>query len=301
MLFREVMMMTVRQAEAIRDAFSRKENPTEEEFFAFTEGMGYLIEKVKSPEDMMFLGGVYYDLKHFDLALKYYEMAAAYDFRDAYAGLGYIWYYGRTGKKDYEKAFQYYSKAAEMGDLPSAYKIADMYKNGYYVKRDCNKYKEIIKGLYPKVKNAAFLSDPLPEVFMRLARIYTEEGRTREAAELYCSAKAFLAQRLRYNPFFGDLNNMKWLIDSLYGLVDFDEDNIDFYDLYHLLKSPCTVTFRYQGREYAVKAIEENGECVISFGDKWYRTRDSFFGKATIGNARLTSVCSEFCLFEVKR
>lgn len=294
-------MMTVKQAEAIRDAFAKKENPSEEEFFAFTEAMGYLIEKVKSPGDMMFLGGVYYELKDYDLALKYYEMAAAYDSRDAYAGLGYIWYYGRTGKKDYEKAFQYYSKAAEMGDLQSAYKIADMYKNGYYVKQDYEKYKEIIKGLYPKVKNAAYLNVPLSEVSMRLAKIYTEEGRTREAAELYYSAKAFLAERLRYNPFFGDLNNMKWLIDDLYALMDFDEDNFDFYDLYHLLKGPCTVTFRYQDKDYTVKAVEEEGECVISFGKKWYRTRDDFFGKAAIGNARLTSVCDQFYLFEVKR
>lgn len=298
---REVMVMTVGQAKAIRDAFAKKENPSDEEFFAFTEAMGYLIEKVKSPGDMVFLGGVYYDLKDFDLALKYYEMAAGYDSLDACAGLGYIWYYGRTGKRDYEKAFQYFSKAAAMGDLQSAYKIADMYKNGYYVKQDREHYKRIIKGLYPRVKNAVYLTDPLPEISMRLAEIDVEEGRTREAAELYCSARAFLAERLRYNPFFGDLNNMKWLIDGLYALVDFDEDNFDFYDLYHLLKSPCTVTFRYHGRDYAVRAVAEDSECSIAFGDKWYRTRDDFFGRATIENARLTSVCSQFYLFEVKR
>ena len=58
-----------------------------------------------------------------------------------------------------------------MGDLIAAYKVADMYKNGYYVQQDTEKYKSMIEELYPKVKNARRLNEPLPEVFTRLARI----------------------------------------------------------------------------------------------------------------------------------
>ena len=50
--------------------------------------------------------------------------------------LGYIYYYGRTGKTDYEKAFKYFVKGALDGHLRSLYKVGDFYKNGFYVDKD---------------------------------------------------------------------------------------------------------------------------------------------------------------------
>ena len=44
------------------------------------------------------------------------------------------------------------------------------------------------------------------------------------------------AQRIRHNAFFGNLNIMKWLIDDLYELIEFDEEYFDFFDLYYLLR-----------------------------------------------------------------
>lgn len=304
--------MTIQQAEQIRDEYAEKTNPTDEELFEFTEAMNYLIEERQSPRDMLYLGGVYYDLRDFDLALKYYERAASYGDLDAYVCLGYIWYYGRTGEKDYEKAFRYYSKAADLGDIVSAYKVADMYKNGYYVQKDYGKYAEIIKELYPKVKNARYIDDPLPEVYTRLAGIYTEEGRVSDAVRLYLEAKDFLAQRIAYNPFFGNLSIMKWLIDDLYELISLDEETVDFFDLYYLLKEPCTVTFEYCGmtllddfdedhEPLTVEVITEDGENVIKFGDKWFRTREDFFAKAEYEGERLVTLNREFCNFEVTR
>ena len=180
----------------------------------------------------------YYDERQFELALKYYEMAAEYKFNSAYECLGYIWYYGRTGTRDYEKAFKYFSLAREGGNIVAAYKLADMYKNGYYVEKNYEKYCEIIEELYPVVNNASNLGEPLPEIFTRLAKIRSEQGRTNEAIQLYYRAKDFLAQRISYNAFFGYLNIMMWLEDDLYKLTEFDPENFDFYDLYHLAKAP---------------------------------------------------------------
>ena len=84
-------------------------------------------------------------MKRFDLALKYYEMAASYDYDEAYECLGYIWYYGRTGERDYKKAFEYFSKMMNKGHLVASYKVADMYKNGYYVEKNMETYKKIIE------------------------------------------------------------------------------------------------------------------------------------------------------------
>ena len=123
--------MTIAEAKRVESAFYEKSAPTEEDVFLFTEALNYLIEETKDPGYMLELGGYYYGERKFDLALKYYELAAEYKLIDAYDCLGYIWYYGRTGKRDYEKAFKYFSLSAEAGNLQAAYKVADMYKNGY--------------------------------------------------------------------------------------------------------------------------------------------------------------------------
>lgn len=291
--------MTINEAMKIYKKFSQMNNPSEEDVFRYTEAMEFLISETKNPEYMMNLGGYYYEIRKFDLALKYYEMAESYDYAPAYECLGYIWYYGRTGERDYKKAFTYYSKAAEKGNLVCEYKLADMYKNGYYVPKDYEKYKSIIESLYPKIKDTEQLFDPLPEIFTRLARIRAEEGRNEDAIELYLTAKDFLAQRIHYNAYFGNLNIMKWLIQDLYKLIDFDSEEFDFFDLYYVLQSPAKLTFDYSGKTHTVESSMENNECVICFDGKWFRNIDDFFQKACIGGDKLTAVADDLYDFEV--
>ena len=219
-----------------------------------------------------------------DLALKYYEMADSYGDEWAPEGLGYIWYYGRTGEKDYEKAFKYYSKAAENGMIKSKIKVADMYRNGYYVEKDYDKYVRLVEEVYREVKNSTFPGDPVSEVFTRLARIRKEQGYEDEAVRLYLEARSFQAQRLCYNPFFGDLNIMKWLIEDLYELIEVDYADIDLYDLFYLLKKPVRISFRMidSDEEYVVEGVEEEGGVSVRFGDQWYRSVDDFFRQATV-------------------
>ena len=143
--------MTILEARKICQDFYDLTNPTEDDEFVFTEAMRFLIDETKNSDCMVELGGYYYGIRQFDLALKYYELAAEYGNRYAISNLGYIWYYGRTGEKNYEKAFYYFDKARQMGDMIAAYKVADMYKNGYFVNQDYEKYKSIIEELYPKV------------------------------------------------------------------------------------------------------------------------------------------------------
>lgn len=77
--------MTIKEAEQmIIDAYSNYRLP-EENKVMLIEALEYLIEETHDPEHMMHLGGIYYDDRCFDLALKYYEMAAAYDHTQAQA------------------------------------------------------------------------------------------------------------------------------------------------------------------------------------------------------------------------
>ena len=292
--------MTIKEAMKIEYDFYEIQSPTEEDVFRYTEAMDFLIRETGQSRYMMSLGGYYYEQKQFDLALKYYEMAAECQDPNADMCLGYIWYYGRTGERDYEKAFHYYSKGMEKGDLQCTYKIADMYKNGYYVEKDYARYCEMIEDLYPKIKDARYVNDPLPEIFTRLARIRIEQEKFDEAEDLLLSAKEFLAQRISCHPFFGDLNIMKWLVEDLYKLPPKIEPmDFDLYDLYVILREPVQVYFYYKRKKMEIKAVMEDGECVISFNGHWYRDVDDFFAKASIDGNLLTSLYHELYGWEV--
>ena len=293
--------MTEREAKRIMYDFFEMTNPSEEDEFIYTEAMDYLIKTTNNPEYMMSLGGHYYAKKIFDLALKYYEMAETLGYEPAYECLGYIWYYGRTGERDYEKAFKCFSRSAELGNIVSSYKVADMYKNGYFVEKDYEKYKEIIRNLYPKVADMynRNIYDPIPEIYTRLAKIWVEDGDDEGAIDLYYRAKDFLSQRIKYNNFFGNLNIMKWLIGDLYELIDFDEFEFDLYDLYYVLTKPSKVSFKYDEKLQTIESVEDDDDMGICFNGKWYKGVDEFFAKAVIDDKKLTSIYDELYRFEI--
>ena len=291
--------MTIVEARKICREFYQLTNPNDEDEFLFVEALQFLIEETKNSDYMVDLGAFYYGKRQFDLALKYYDLAAEDDNLYAISNLGYVWYYGRTGEKNYEKAFYYFDKARRMGDLIAAYKVADMYKNGYFVEKDFEKYKEIIENLYEQNKDDFWYRMPAPEILTRLAKIRAEEGKTEEALELYDDARYYLGERIQENPFFGNLSIMKWAIEEIYRLREFDPEDFEFYDLYHLLKKPVKVQFVFEENVHEVEAVEEDGEVVIRFDDKWFRTIDDFFQKAELEGELLTTRYEELYDFEV--
>lgn len=289
--------MTTQEAREIIDELYYKTNLTKEEEFMYIESLKFLIEEEQDPEDMMHLGGLYYEMKKFDLALKYYNMASNLNYEKADECLGYIYYYGRVGERDYEKAYFHYKRSADMGNIVSAYKIADMYKNGYFVEKDFEKYKSIIKELYPKVKGMTNLFSPVPEILTRLAGIYVLENKNDDAIRLYLYSKNFLAQRIKYNAFFGNISIMKWIINDLYKIYEFDYYEFDFYDLFCLLNKPSKVTFMYNDKKYEVVSSIEDNEPIVSFNNKWYHSIFDFIAYATIGDFKLNNIYDELYNF----
>ena len=290
--------MTLKEAKEICARLCEDdETLSDDDFFLYTEAMGFVIAETHDPGYMTDLGAAYYARKDYDLALKYYEMAAALDYEPAIQGLGYIWYYGRTGTVDYEKAFHYFSSLKH--NIVAQYKVADMYKNGYYVKKDYEKYKNIIETLYDEVKDIDNAYAPIPEIFTRLASIRKKEGKTDEAIYLYLEAKDVLALRIENNPFFGNISIMKYLIQDLYSLKAIDKNHIDLFDLFELLKNPVHISFYYDEEEHLIESVEENGNIVIHFDNKWYRTIDDFFEKAEIDGQRIVILGWELYDFEV--
>ena len=268
--------MTVQEALGIYNEFNKNNgNYSEDDFFVYTEAPKYLIDETADPEYMFCLGGAYYYEKEYELALKYYEMTVAYDENNTAAleGLGYIWYYGRTGAVDYKKAFEYYSRAAEAGCDISRYKVADMYRYGLYVHQDFDKFKEIIESLYSYYKWTDMVDDPLPEICIRLAYIRECEGNTDEAVKLLLEGKSMLSSRIGFDHFFSNFSIMENMVNDLYRLREFDKSKFDLYDLYYLLKEPTKVRFTYEGKEYIVESVcEEDGSMSVCCNGKWYRS-----------------------------
>lgn len=283
------MELTIEKAQQILDDYYDLTQPTYKDDIQLINALEYLIKETNNPEYMVELGGWYYGQKQFDLAEEYYLMAAKLDYNNAYECLGYIYYYGRVGQPDYEKAFHYYKLASDQGNLVAAYKLADMYKNGYYVQKDYPKYVQIIKDLYPKIQGATNTFDPVPEIYSRLAKIYVEEGNEDQAIQLLLIAKEFQSQRLIYSQFFGDLTIMKYIVNDLYSLIQFDPDYMDLFDLYYALQKPCKVAIEILGEDHIIEAKYEDGLFFICMDDKNYEDVDQFFLKAKINGEPIST------------
>jgi tetratricopeptide (TPR) repeat protein len=283
------MELTIEKAQQILDDYYDLTQPTYEDDIQLINALEYLIKETNNPEYMVELGGWYYGQKQFDLAEEYYLMAAKLDYNNAYECLGYIYYYGRVGQPDYEKAFHYYKLASDQGNLVAAYKLADMYKNGYYVQKDYPKYVQMIKDLYPKIQGATNTFDPVPEIYSRLAKIYVEEGNEDQAIQLLLIAKEFQSQRLIYSHFFGDLTIMKYIVNDLYSLIQFDPDYMDLFDLYYALQKPCKVAIEILGEDHIIEAKYEDGLFFICMDDKNYEDVDQFFLKAKINGEPIST------------
>ncbi|MCR4892772.1 MAG: hypothetical protein K5989_11400 [Lachnospiraceae bacterium] len=280
-------------------------SPTADDEFMYTEALGVLIQETKEPKYMVELGWYYSSIKRFDLEIKYLELAAESGYGPAFEELGYMWYYGQHGEKDYDKAFQCFSRGAERdkygnsGSLWCRYKLADMYRYGLSVDKDPDKYRQMIEAAYEDVKNPRFLNEPFPEIALRLAGIRAEEGKKEEAVRLLRQAKSFLAERLSVDPFWGHINVMGRIVRFLYRLTPFNIEYADFYDLFHMTGEEGEYSFMREGRKYILIVSEEDGEYGIKFDGRWYRSFEEFCQKAELGGSKITRIYDEFYDLEV--
>ena len=66
-----------------------------------------------------------------------YALADKWGNSQGTVNLGYIYYYGRTGERDYARAFQLFSKAVATDDNPEGlWKLGDMWHKGLFVEKD---------------------------------------------------------------------------------------------------------------------------------------------------------------------
>ena len=293
--------MTIEQAKQIYEKYAYLPSLTKEEKEELLNACRSLIELTGEYEWMMELAGIYAMDKNYTEAAKYYEMAFEHGCDMAAESLGTLYYYGRTGKPDYEKAMMYCNKAAEAGSVNALVRMSDMYKNGYGVKRNPEEAVRMLEKAYELVKDTELMDDPLPEVFTRLARFRRSEDRIDEAIDLYERAKGFLAGRLLDNPAFADLNTMEWLVTELYDLKEPDAENLDLFDLYWLLKKPSVYALDIDETQYVARAIGMENETAVLFEGKHYDSPGDFMQHAMINGERLIQLWEQINIFPVSQ
>ena len=276
--------MNLGEALNIKAEYYDKSVRTEYDDLIFANALEYLIDYTNDARFMTELAWHYCANRRFDLEFKYLEMALAHGDSGALVGLGYMWYYGHNGEKDYERAFQYFSRGMsgknDDRSLRCRYKLADMYHYGLYVSSDQDKYRKMIKEAYGDVKDSIFLHYPLPEIFFRYAGIEFEEGNISEADKLLCTAKRFMAERFIFEPpFWGHMKVMERIIRLMYDLKRFDEESFDIYDCFYLVGTPCKVRFVSDNKEYVITMMGQKG---IYFENKWYKTFAEMVEKAIL-------------------
>ena len=134
----------------------KEEKYTEKEYHLVEDAIKYRVKnKLMNYWEPMFY---YFSRNNFKLSLlyahKFYNNSVKkHNFSaksSACNWLGDHYLYGFGTVKDYKKAYIYYMEALEIdkNDPYALYDLAIMYKNGYYVKRDIDKYHEIITKLF---------------------------------------------------------------------------------------------------------------------------------------------------------
>ncbi|MCR4762893.1 MAG: hypothetical protein K5696_05125 [Lachnospiraceae bacterium] len=283
--------MTIAEASQIEQDFMDTSSPTEDQEFLYTEALGFLIEETKNPKYMYNLGWHYCTKKRFDLEIKYLEMAAEYNFGPALEELGYMWYYGQHGEKDYKKAFEYFSRGADIAheeyprSLWCKYKLADMYHNGYAVEKDEKRYRKIIEEAYEEVKDPQYLNEPFPEIAWRYAGILAGDGDKDKAYSLLEQAKSFLAERISLESFWGYIDTMGRIVNNMYELKPLNKDMFNFYDLFFLANEPGIWEFTYNGKTYRIEATDDEDR-AIRFEGRYYRDFSELCQKAAIDGER---------------
>lgn len=162
------------------------------------------------------LGNLYYigrlGKKDFQLAKKYYEIAARLGSMNACENLGYIYYYGRVGEPDYEKSFKYFIKGSLNNRPISSYKIGDFYRNGYYVEKDPEQAFRIYKNCKKSLDKDDEILSAGADVSLRIGDCYFEgigtEQDYKNALINYSTAENLYYVRIENGEYFY-MDNLK--------------------------------------------------------------------------------------------
>jgi len=134
--------------------------------------------------------------------------------------LGYIYYFGRAnnGIGEYDKAFKYFSIGAASGIYESRYKLADMFRHGYYFTKNNRVAEEIYTDLYQenlKIFSKGFLDCKFADLALRMGGIFAEKQQWPAAYYFYLQADFAIRERMSNYDYYGDQRVFDGVIEGL--------------------------------------------------------------------------------------
>ena len=215
--------------------------------------------------------------------------------------VGNLYSSGVLGYKDHKKAFEYYTRAAKtepFGDgksLETAFKevatdaklkLAVMYKEGIYVERSYEKYKELISELSEQTSGSEWYEQNY-EILKERANILINDGKIDEGLELLFNARndVFLFVS-KYGLYIDELIGINRMI---YTYLPFDYSEIEPEDITFLLEKEHKIIFRYEDEIFLINVEKIDDRILIYFENQYYSDPVTFLETAVIGE-------KEFCL-----
>jgi len=144
---------------------------------------------------------------------------------DAHAAnsLGYIYYSSRLGKPDYEKAFFYFTQAADCGIVEATYKLSDMYRHGHGTDHNPTKAWELLCSLYEKIDKKKKWKWKYPDICLRMGYCYRDgigvDADKEKAYYYFTEAKIGIEERIEKDKGFGDEVVLKNILEALSTLL----------------------------------------------------------------------------------
>ncbi len=127
-------------------------------------------------EDEIYLnkGADAYQAGDYETAIRLYQKSADMGNITALSNLGYCYYYGRSIPVDKTKAKECWEKAAIFGDIPSVYKLGDMYRYGD-LPQNLNYSHALYKRAFLLALDNMDNYYVAPDAFLRMLKYYPEE------------------------------------------------------------------------------------------------------------------------------
>ena len=308
--------MTVEEARKLIEEMTFEKNDfSKEEEFQIHELSKYICEQEKSGIYASFIGNKYIENGKMDLALYYLELAVEYGDLQSYQSVGNIYYFGWSScGKNLKKAFECYSKAAEVkktgdgtwenpiSDVHNEAKIslARMYKNGDYVEKNYEEYKKLINEVYEESKDETDNEQIKYAVLKEMAVIAKEDGNLEKAREylyeaMYSSMKSYCDTLM-----FEELYIIDEFANMIYEIEEIDITNIDFPEIFYLLKKPCKIKFELNEEEYHIESLYEKDSIVIKIGNQWFKDVEKMIDKAIVDEKELKYSINDIYYWEVE-
>lgn len=228
-----------------------------------------------------------YKLNEYLKAINRGEEIHTYEVADMY-------FSGKLGSPDYRKAFEYFSRAAvaePVGDgksletsyknvrFDAKYKLAIMYKNGLYINKSYDKYKELITEIYEQIKEEKWYEQRF-DIKNEMAEILLNEGMEEKGLELLLESRGDLCLFVKNYGFYSeDLIKTNELI---YRKMEFDYTDIRPEDVTYLLNKEGLMRFMYQDKPYRISVEIIDGRTMIRYEDKYYTDPVTFMEKAQV-------------------